>query len=135
SAVEIPEDKLKREYEQRKEQFETAEQRDIQQILAPSEDKAKEVEAAVAAGKDWKELATSLGQDPETVDLGLLSRQEIPHELGDVAFELPLNQPSEPVKTPMGWHVLRVTKIEPAATQSFEQAKPRSEERRVGKEG
>ena len=127
SAVEIPEDKLKREYEQRKEEFETAEQRDIQQILAPSEDKAKEVEAAVAAGKDWKELATSLGQDPETVDLGLLSRQEIPHELGDVAFELPLNQPSEPVKTPMGWHVLRVTKIEPAATQSFEQAKPKIE--------
>jgi peptidyl-prolyl cis-trans isomerase D len=124
---EIAEDKLKKEYELRKDDFETAETREIQQILAPSEDKAKEVEAQVAAGKDWKEIATGLGQDPDTVDLGLLSRKEIPHELGDVAFELPLNQPSDPVKTPMGWHVLRVTKIEPAATQGFEQVKPKIE--------
>ena len=54
-----------------------------------------------------------------------MSRQEIPHELGDVAFELPLNQPSQPIKTPLGWHILRVVKIEPAATQSFEEAKPK----------
>ena len=121
---EISEDELKKEYEQRKDEFETPERREIQQILAPSEEKAKEAEAALAAGKDWKDVATTIGQqDPDTIDLGLLSRQEIPHELGDVAFKLPLNQPSQPVKTPLGWHVLRVVKIEPAATQSFEEAK------------
>jgi peptidyl-prolyl cis-trans isomerase D len=54
-----------------------------------------------------------------------LSRQEIPHELGDVAFELPLDQVSQPIKTPLGWHLLRVVKIEPAATQSFDEAKPK----------
>jgi peptidyl-prolyl cis-trans isomerase D len=121
--AEIPQDKVRAEYEQRKEEFETPEQRQIQQILAPSEDKAKEAEAALAAGKDWKEVATSVGQNPETIDLGLLNRKEIPHELGDVAFELPLDTPSAPIKTPLGWHILRVTKIEPAAAQSFEQAK------------
>jgi len=120
----IAEDELKKEYEQRKDEFETPERREIQQILAPSEDKAKEAEAALAAGKDWKDVATTIaGQDPDTIDLGLLSRQEIPHELGDVAFELPLNQPSQPIKTPLGWHLLRVVKIEPAATQSFDEAK------------
>ena len=125
---EIAEDELRKEYEQRKDEFETPERREIQQILAPSEEKAKEAEAALAAGKDWKEVATTIGrQDPDTVDLGLLSRQEIPHELGDVAFELPLNQPSQPVKSPLGWHILRVVKIEPAATQSFEEAKPKIE--------
>jgi peptidyl-prolyl cis-trans isomerase D len=122
---EIAEDELKKEYEQRKDEFETPDRREIQQILSPSEEKAKEAEAALAAGKDWKEVATTIaGQDPETIDLGLLNRQEIPHELGDVAFELPLNQPSQPIKSPLGWHILRVVKIEPAATQSFEQAKP-----------
>ena len=45
--AEIPEDKLRAEYEQRKEEFETPEQRQIQQILAPSEEKAKEAEAAL----------------------------------------------------------------------------------------
>ena len=124
----IAEEKLRKEYDQRKDEFDTPEQRDIQQILAPSEDKAKEVEAALAAGKDWKEVATTIaGQDPDTIDLGLLNRQSIPRELGDVAFELPLKKPSQPVKSPLGWHILRIVKIEPAATKSFEEAKPRIE--------
>jgi peptidyl-prolyl cis-trans isomerase D len=121
----IPEEKLRSEYDERKDEFGKPEQRQIQQILAPSEEKAKEVEAELAAGKDWNEVAKSVGQNPDTIDLGLLNRKEIPHELGDVAFELPLNKPSEPVKTPFGWHVLRVVKIEPAATQSFEEVKPK----------
>jgi peptidyl-prolyl cis-trans isomerase D len=124
SAAEIPEEKLRREYEQRKDEFEIPDRREIEQILAPSEEKAKEAEAALAAGKEWKEVATSIaGQDPDTIDLGLLNRQEIPRLLGDIAFELPLNEPSQPVKSPLGWHILRVTKIEPAATQSFEEVK------------
>src|SRR4029078_181239 len=91
---------------------------------SPSEEKAKEAEAALAAGKDWKEVATTIaGQDPETIDLGLLNRKEIPHELGDVAFELPLDKASDPIKTPLGWHILRVVKIEPADTQTVDHAK------------
>lgn len=124
----IPDDKLRKEYDQRRDEFATPEQRDIQQILSPTEAKAKEAEAALASGKDWKTVATTLGQqDPDTVDLGLLSRKEIPQVLGDVAFKLPLNQPSQPVKSPLGWHILRVVKIVPAATQSFEQVKPKLE--------
>jgi len=125
---EIAEDQLKKEYEDRKDEFDTPERRDIQQILSPSEDKAKEAEAALASGRDWTEVATTIaGQDPDTIDLGPLSRQEIPHELGDVAFDLAINQPSQPIKTPLGWHILRVIKIEPPATQSFDQAKPQLE--------
>jgi len=122
----ITEDELRKEYDQRKDEFETPDRREIQQILAPSEEKAKEAEAALAAGKDWKEVATTIAeQDPETIELGPLSRQEIPHELGDVAFELALNQPSQPIKTPLGWHILRVVKIEPAATRRKASARDR----------
>jgi peptidyl-prolyl cis-trans isomerase D len=122
---EIPEDTLKREYDERKDEFQQPEQREIQQILAPTEDKAKEAEAALAAGKDFREVATQIGMDSGSIDLGLLSRKEIPHELGDVAFDLELNQPSAPIKTPFGWHILRVVKIEPGKAQSFEEAKPK----------
>jgi peptidyl-prolyl cis-trans isomerase D len=124
-AGDIPDDKLRKEYDQRKDEFETPERREIQQILSPSEEKAKEAAAAVASGQEWHEVAKTLaGQDPETVDLGLLNREEIPHELGDVAFDLPLAQPSQPIKSPLGWHLLRVVRIEPGATQSFDAAKP-----------
>ena len=122
--IEIPEDKLKKEYDQRQDEFVLPERRDVQQILAPSEDKAKAAEAALAAGKDWKEVATTIaGQDPTTIDLGLTSRAELPKALAEVAFSLPLDKPSPPVKSPLGWHILRIVKIEPPKTQTFDEAK------------
>ena len=126
--IEIPEAKLKEEYDQRQDELQVPEQREVQQILSPSEEKAKEAEAALAAGKDWNEVATTIaGQDPETIDLGLMKREEMPRVLADIAFDLPLDKPSEPVKTPLGWHILRVVKIEPAQNPTFEQAKPKLE--------
>jgi peptidyl-prolyl cis-trans isomerase D len=126
--IEIPDEKLKQEFDERQDEFQLPEQREVQQILAPSEDKVKEAQAALAAGKDWNEVATQIaGQNPETIELGLMKREELPRALADIAFELPVDQPSEPVKTPLGWHILRVVRIEPAVTQTFEQAKPKLE--------
>jgi peptidyl-prolyl cis-trans isomerase D len=126
--IEVPEAKLKEEYDQRQDELQLPERREVEQILAPSEEKAKEVETALAAGKDWREVATTIaGQAPDTIELGLLKREEMPSELADVAFELPLNKPSEPVKTRLGWHILRTVKVEPPVTQTFEQAKPQLE--------
>jgi peptidyl-prolyl cis-trans isomerase D len=126
--IEVPEAKLKEEFDQRQDEFQVPEQREVQQILSPSEEKAKEALAALATGRDWKEVATTIsGQDPETIDLGLMKREEMPRVLADVAFDLPLNQPSEPIKTPLGWHILRVAKIEPPMTQTYEQVKPKLE--------
>jgi len=126
--IEIPEAKLKEEFDQRQDELQVPEQREVQQILSPSEEKAKEAEAAIASGKDWNEVATTIaGQDPETIDLGLMKREEIPRVLADIAFDLPLNKPSDPVKTPLGWHILRVVRIEPAQNPTFDQAKPKLE--------
>jgi len=126
--IEIPEAKLKEEFDERQDDFQLPEQREVQQILAPSEEKVKEAEAALAAGKDWNEVAIQIaGQNPDTIELGLLKREELPQVLSDIAFELPLNKPSEPVKTPLGWHILRIVRIEPAVSQTFEQAKPKLE--------
>ena len=126
--IEIPEAKLKEEYDQRQDELQIPERRDVEQILASSEEKAKEAEAALAAGKDWREVATTIaGQDADTIDLGLMRRAEMPSALGEVAFELPLNKPSDPVKTPLGWHILRVVKIEAPVTQTFDEAKPKLE--------
>jgi peptidyl-prolyl cis-trans isomerase D len=129
SSAPLPEDKLRQAWEQRKDEFGKPEQRDIQQILAPSEAVAKQAEAALKAGKDWKDIAATVAkQSPDTIDLGLLSQKEIPHELGDVAFKLPLNTASGPIKTAFGWHILRVTKIVPATTLTFAQARPKLED-------
>jgi peptidyl-prolyl cis-trans isomerase D len=122
--IEIPEAKLKSAYEQRQDEFVLPERRDVQQILAPSADQAKAAEAALATGQDWGAVArTVAGQDPQTIDLGLMKREELPQNLGDVAFGLPLDKPSQPVKSQLGWHILRVVKIVPPTTQSFAEVK------------
>jgi peptidyl-prolyl cis-trans isomerase D len=123
-SIHIADDKLKAAFEERKDDFAVPEQRQIQQILAPTEDKAKEAEAALAAGKEWKEVATTIaGQNADTIDLGLFKQEDLPPQLRETVFELPLDKPSEPIKDPLGWHILRVVKIEPPSNQSFDQAK------------
>jgi peptidyl-prolyl cis-trans isomerase D len=122
--IQVPEEKLKQEYAERQGEFVTPEQRDVQQILAPTEAKAKAAVAALAAGKDWRQVATTVaGQNPDTIDLGLVTRGELPRELADAAFSLPLDKPSQPTKSPLGWHILRVVRIEPPKTLSFDEAK------------
>ncbi len=118
--IHVSEEKLRDEYAERQGDFVLPERRHIEQILAPSEAKAKAAEAALAAGRDWKEVATTIaGQNPETIDLGLLKRAELPSELADAVFALPLDKPSAPIESPLGWHIFRVVKIEPPATQGF----------------
>jgi peptidyl-prolyl cis-trans isomerase D len=122
----IPEAQLKKEYQESRGAFVIPERRQVQQILAPTAAKAKAAEAALAAGKSWRQVATTIaGQDPGTIDLGLVKPQDLPKPLAKAAFALPLNKPSQPIKSPLGWHILRVTKIVPPRTESFAQAKPK----------
>jgi peptidyl-prolyl cis-trans isomerase D len=122
--IAVPEAKLEEEYAERQGEFVLPERRDIEQILAPSEAKAKAAQAALAAGKDWREVATTIaGQNPDTIDLGLMTRAELPQELAGPAFALPLNKPSAPIESTLGWHILRVTRIAPPATETFAEAK------------
>jgi peptidyl-prolyl cis-trans isomerase D len=126
--IEIPEAKLKSAYDQRQDEFVLPERRDVQQILAPSEDKAKAVAAALAAGKDWSEVARTIaGQDPQTIDLGLVKREDLPQDLANVAFGLTPDKPSQPIKSPLGWHILKVVKVVPPTTQSFAEVKTKLE--------
>ena len=82
--IKISDDMLKSAYKERKDDFEVPEQRQIEQILAPSEDKAKAVEAALAGGEDFQKAATEIaGQDPSTIDLGLVKAEDLPGPLAD----------------------------------------------------
>ncbi len=122
--ITVPDARLKSAYDQRQAEFVLPERRDVQQILTPSAAKAKAAEAALAAGKSWNAVATTIaGQDPQTIDLGLVKREDLPDALAKLAFALSLDKPSAPVQSPLGWHILRVVRIEPPKTQSFDEAK------------
>lgn len=119
--IEVPESKLRDEYQARLDEFQTQDRRQIEQILVADEAKAKEAEAQLAAGKDFAAVAKDIAdQSGDTVDLGWQTRAELPAELVDTVFALKEGEISKPVQTALGWHILEITGIENGTTKPFE---------------
>jgi peptidyl-prolyl cis-trans isomerase D len=126
AAMKVSDDKLKEEYQARGSEFRTAETRNVQQLLLPDEEKAKAVKAALDSGKDFAAVAKSeANADASSTDLGWVKQDDLPPELGTVAFAIPEGKASDPVQTSFGWHILRVSGIKPEAVQPFDTVKER----------
>jgi peptidyl-prolyl cis-trans isomerase D len=124
ASIDVPEDKLREEYQTRAAEFHTAEQRHLQQILVPDEAKAKEAEGQLAAGKDFAAVAKDVADaTPDMIDLGFFSRDDLPPRLADAAFAAKQNEPTQPVQDELGWHILRTSEIKPEVTQPFDAVK------------
>ncbi|HVA15801.1 MAG TPA: SurA N-terminal domain-containing protein [Stellaceae bacterium] len=121
STIAVPDDKLKSEYDSRRDEFATPEQREIRQMLLPDEATANAAEAQLDAGKDFTAVAkTQAKADAASTDLGWVKHDDLPTQLANVAFALPKGKPSNPVQTSFGWHILLVTDIKAAQTQSLD---------------
>ncbi len=87
--------------------------------------KAQEVRKKLLAGEDFGMLAKAesddTGSGAQGGDLGTFKRGNMVKPFDDAAFSIPVGQVSEPVKSPFGYHVI---KIESREAKSFEQAKP-----------
>ncbi|MCX8507206.1 MAG: peptidyl-prolyl cis-trans isomerase [Alphaproteobacteria bacterium] len=119
--ISIKDDELKTVYNQRKEQLTRPERRQIEQIPFDSEDAAKTAHAKLSGKNGFADLAKSLKLAAKDYQLGTLTAKELPKELSDAAFALSEGAISQPIKTQFGYSLLRVGKIEPAMTPSFEQ--------------
>lgn len=124
AAIEVPESRLREEYQSRLDEFQTPERRALEQILVADESKANEAAAQLAAGKDFATVAKDVAnQDDEAIKLGWVGRDEMPPALADAAFALAKDGITKPLQSPLGWHIIRVTDIQPAGAKSFEEAK------------
>jgi peptidyl-prolyl cis-trans isomerase C len=97
-------------------------------ILVPTEAAAREAMAELAKGADFAEVAKRRSTDPGAAqggDLGFFKRGDMVPEFAETAFALQPGQVSAaPVKSPFGWHVIKVEERRAAAAPSFEDAKP-----------
>jgi peptidyl-prolyl cis-trans isomerase C len=77
-----------------------------------AEAKAKAVIERLKKGEDFATIAKVLTEDPsgkqDGGDLGYFTREQMVPEFSTVAFSLEKGQISEPIKTPFGWHVIKV---------------------------
>ena len=120
------EDELRAEYESRLSELSVPERRKISQIVLDEETKAKEAAAALRAGRTIGEVARSIARmDEAATDLGLLTRQDLPDGIAETAFALSEKTPSQPVESPLGWHVLVVDRIQPGRQPDFAEVRSR----------
>jgi foldase protein PrsA len=96
------------------------------QIVMRDQGKANEVRARLEKGEDFAKVAAQVSIGPEAVrggDLGLISRQTMPEPLDKTLFNLPVGEISPIVKSAYGYHIFKVTEIQPARARSFADCK------------
>ncbi len=134
--IAVGDEDLRQRYEERKAQFGTPEDRKVSHILIPVEDsldaaqdaaakaRIEELRARIGGSEDFAAVARAASGDPGSAqdggDLGFIGRGIMDPEFERVAYELPLGQVSEPVRTAFGYHLLQVTEITEAEVQPFE---------------
>ncbi len=83
-------------------------------ILVKTEEEARDVIAKLKAGEGFEALAEEVSIDESTKekggDLGWFTRDSfsVPTEVAEAAFDLKVGEISDPVKSPLGYHVIEV---------------------------
>jgi len=147
------EEALRQLYAEKSEQFRAPEQRRARHILVtldPGADAAAEaaakakiaaVRARLMAGEAFADLAKEVSQDLGSAraggDLGLFGKGVMDPAFEQASFVLGLNQVSDPVRTPFGYHLIEVTEIQPERVKPFEEVRDQllAEASRSGAEG
>ncbi|WP_199556177.1 peptidylprolyl isomerase [Sandaracinobacteroides hominis] len=110
-------------YDSHPEEFGGLESRHVRQVVLRDEAKAKALVAAVRGGKPFAEAAAAEGFAASDTDLGPQTVEGLKTSINDnvakAVFALKPGAVSDPVQSSLGWHVLDVTRIVPAAPLPF----------------
>lgn len=114
-------EELREEYEAHRQAYVTQEKRSVEQVVFTTEAEAKAAAEAIAKGESFAAMAARTQKlKPEDLSLGLVTRNDLPAAIANAAFALEKDKVSDPVISPFGFHLLRVTGIQPGTTRSFE---------------
>ncbi|HYQ97788.1 MAG TPA: SurA N-terminal domain-containing protein, partial [Candidatus Nitrosocosmicus sp.] len=89
--------------------------------------RANRIVAEARGGKSFAELAKKESQDPSAEkggEIGWLNQGQLPEALDKQIFALTKGEISEPIETPVGFHIVKVEDIKEEKTLSLAEAKP-----------
>lgn len=113
-------------YKEHEKQFGKPESRNVQLILTKSEGAAKSAKSEIEGGKSFASVAKKVSIDPLTKRNGGTLNEVTPGEeeksLSTALFAAKVGQLSGPVKTPFGYYVFKVTKINASSQQTLAQS-------------
>lgn len=126
--VKINDEQVRQYYDNHQKEFKKKQEIRARHIMVATEDEAQSLYKKIKSNKDsFSELAEIYSLDPGGVaggDLGYFSTGQMPEDF-DSIFSLKLNQISEIIKTPYGYHIFIVTDKKPAQQMSFNESKKR----------
>ncbi len=137
--VDIDNEALLAAYEEQQNSFMAEEKRSVSHILFVVEnnedaslvklveEKALKVQAQLAAGKDFGDLAKELSDDSATAEkggaLGFIERGMMDKAFEEAAYQLPEGAISDPVRSQYGFHLIKLDSIEAREVKPFETVK------------
>jgi len=96
-------------------------------VLLKTEKEAEEVYQKAKAGEDFEVLAKKYSKDPSAAqnmgDLGFFTRSRMVPPFADAAFSMKPGAISRPVKTPFGYHVIKVVEKREGKPVKFDDVK------------
>lgn len=121
TVMNVTPEELREEYDSHQQAYITPEKRSVEQVVFTTEAEAKAASEAIAKGESFAAMAARLQKlKPEDLSLGLVTRNDLPAAIANAAFALEKDKVSDPVISPFGFHLLRVTDIQAGTTRSFE---------------
>lgn len=118
----IDDAEARRIFEERRARYSTPEQRHVQQIVFPNAEEAQAAAAKIAQGTAFDAVAKERGLQEADIDLGTIAKSDIIDQaVADAAFALKEGEVSAPIPGRFGTALVRVLKIQPGVTPSYEQ--------------
>ena len=111
-------------YNENLNQFETPETRNVLQMVFDSQEEADKANAALKEGKDFYAVAKELAkQDREATNLGFVSQDMLIADMSEAVFKAKKGAVVGPVKSEMGWHIMKVSDIKAGSKMDKKQAR------------
>lgn len=136
--VEISDKQIEDYYNENKSSYNQEAQVKASHILLETEEEANNVLDKLENGTKFSELAEKYSTDDGSAsqggDLGFFGKGQMIPEFEEAAFELRVDEISEPVKSQYGYHVIKVTEKNEAGTQSLEEVEDEIEQKLLSSE-
>ena len=135
--TDIPLEKLQEIYRENLKSFKTQEMVKASHILIKGTDedsllKAQELYEQIKTKDDFDKIATECSDCPSNCqcgDLGYFTKGKMVKDFEEVAFDLDLNEFSEPVKTEFGYHIIMNTGRKESVIADFDEVKDALQDR------
>lgn len=115
---------IKNYYQENISQFVIPETRNVLQMMFENQDEADKAMAALNAGGDFYNVAKEIAkQDKAATELGEVSKDMLLADMSEAVFSAKKGEVTGPVKSELGWHIMKVVQITPQKKTTVAQAK------------